>query len=235
MKRFLGIVLFVMMVPCLCFAETSEWKDRQFCFGDIKTIVYGLPSSEPNVQDQFARQKVADYFQSAFGEKKSALRFISLQEVTEMIGRDVGVDMVAIGKIDFQRYKKLFIENAPKFCDAIMTANVMAMGYGKIRRDASVSAWTSTQTNNYTINGSLYSVTEPVTNFSIDPAHDVTIVNGGLSITLISLNTGKTIWGYTDVRDRTNKKLSSTNPDEMMRRIVASSVDRMMNLFKKQE
>lgn len=235
MKRIMFFLLMVLIVPSVCLAESSEWKDQQFNFSTIKTILYGPPTAESDVQDRFARQKAADYLQAAFNEKESTIRFIRLQNVIEMIGRDNGVDMEIVRKSDFVRYKKLFIENASKYCDAIMTANVLVMGYGKIRREASVSAWTATQTNNYMINGGLYSITGPTTQFRIDPAHDVTIVNGGIFMSLISTNTGNTIWGITDVRDRTNKKLNSTNPDEMLKRIINTSVDKMLNVIIKKE
>ena len=232
MKRIIFITALIFALPITCFAETSEWKDSRFNFKTVKNIAFGGPSVSSEVRDQFALQKSTDYFLSAFGvaEKKSGIRIVSLDSVIDAIGRDQGVNMVDLRKTDFNQFKKIFVANVSKYCDAILTAHVISMGYGTVRREASINSWTSYQTDTYTVNGSIYNVSGPSTNFRFIPAHDVTIVSGGLYTSLISTQTGSLVWGITDVRDRTNKKLSSTNPDSMMKRIINDSVEKISKM-----
>ena len=234
MKRIVFALAILLAVSGTCFAETSEWKDSRFNFKSIKNIAFGGPSVSNDVKDQFAMQKSIDYFLSAFdaAEKKSGVRIVSLDSVIDAIGKDQGVNLFDLRKSDFNQFKKIFVANVSKYCDAILTAHVISMGYGTVRREASVDSWTSYQTDTYTVNGSIYNVSGPSTNYRFIPSHDVTIVSGGLYTSLISMQTGTMIWGVTDVRDRTNKVLSKTTPSEMLRRIINSNVDKMLEAMK---
>ena len=233
MKKTVLFLIVFLLTSAVCAAETSEWKDRQYNFSGVKTIVFAAPQVANDVQDQFARQKVFDYLRDAVLNK--SIKFITLDEVMTKIGKDNGVDVVALRTKDPRAYQKLFIDNIANYCDALLSISVTSMGHGKIRREASVSTWTTTGTDTYTINGSMYNVTGPTRSWGIIPAHDVTIVHGGVSMSLLSPITGNVIWGMTDVRDRTNKKLSRTTPDGMMKRIVLDGVEKIMKLASSEE
>ena len=232
MPKKIIVVLFGLVLICsACFAETSEWKDPNFDFKAIKTVLVLNPVVARGVQDNFAAQKATTMLHAAIKEnqKKTSISFVPLQTIINVIGVEIGVDLNALRKSDTKKYAELMALHGPKHYDAMLASEVVSLGYGKFRREGSFSSFTTSQTDTYYVNGSMYDVEGPRTNFKFRPPHDVTVVNGGITLSLISAQSGNLIWGITDIRDRTNKKLSSTSPDGMLERIINASIDKLMD------
>lgn len=215
-------------------ARDSEWKDKKFDCTKLRTILVFEPVMTPTVQDTFAPQKVADAVEEKLIMNNPKLKFITFAQLLDTIKSEAGVDPIALQTTDKAKFNELLSANIPKYCDAILGTEILAMGYSTTYVEGYSFPVTTNQTSyfNGSVNGSTLSgtVSSPNTQYYHVPGRNYEVVNVGVRVTLYNPLMAQPIWAYSDVRDRVNKPLNRTTTERMLQRIIGRIAEKINSL-----
>lgn len=232
-------LLFLAMPNCQADERKDEWKNPDFNFGSIRTVLLNT-SKEPNVQlDQFDVRKLENIYSEVFlqNEKrwnKSNLRFITLNQLKDRISKATGENMRQLEIEDKVRYQAQMDSFTPIIVDAILNIKVTAFGYDK--RFVPESSYTRTEQIEKEIDTEYQDskgnwvrgkkkIKEPVLKLIVTPAHYDTYGNAGMDCTLVDIKTNEAIWMLRDVREASGKE-----PIAMTERIVNRAADCILKI-----
>ena len=235
MRKILFGIILCLLVSNVCNAAASEWSDKKTDFKKVKTILITEPTAKDNVQDAFAVQKVTDFLQECIKEKQSTtkkIKFITIDDLVAKLNVDAGENIIDLKKRDPEKFRLTLTVSIPTHVDAILYTDVITMGYGKGYSAGYQIPYTTHQTSyvHGNINGTPISgnVTSPQTNYISIPGGRTEIVNGGVGMYISDSLEGKTIWGVVDIRDRENAPANKTTPDAMIKRIINSGLQKLI-------
>jgi hypothetical protein len=218
--------------------KKEEWADETYDFKQLKTILVLYSISDEVKLENPQKQKLLDKLNEVFftGESKKKLKFISLQQVEEAIGKTVNTNMAEIKASDAMKYEELLNKNLPGIVNATVKLQITAQGYTTVHipeRTEWVTEHHYTYITRWHHNpyGYPYSTTEvidtPTTVMKIIPAHDIMVGHAGVEFELLASRAPQTVWRLTDVREAGGKE-----PVDMTGRIFKRAMDRLTALAK---
>lgn len=241
MKQVLLSFLMLVVMQSACFAATHEWTSPKANLKIIKTILVVDPEVEPGkVQDPFAIQKVQEYIEEIVQknqfDKTARIRLIRPEEFAKKLNYLAGTDVFELGKTDQKQAGMLMAEHVPNIIDAILYTKIIEMGYGKGTSSGFTMPIQGTKTSYVSgnVNGQNVSgyIQTPKTDYINVPGGPVDIVHGGVFSQMVDIKTFSPIWGRVDIRDRENAPLNKTTPDAMVKRIIASNIENLLEKIK---
>lgn len=229
------------MMQSVCFGAASEWTKPKANLKQIRTILIADPEIEQGkVQDPFAAQKALDFIEEIVQknqlDKTASVRFIRPVEFAKKLNYLAGTDVFELGKTDKKQASLLMAEHVPSIIDAILYTKIIEMGYGKGTSSGFTMPIQGTQTSyvSGSVNGQHVSgyVNTPKTDYIHVPGGSIDIVHGGVFSHIVDIKNFSPIWGRVDTRDRENAPLNKTTPDAMVKRIIASNIEILLEKIK---
>lgn len=232
-------LLFLSISNCQAEERKDEWKNPNFNFRSIKTILV-ITSTDPKTQfDEFGIRKLEGFYSNVFfqNEKrwvKSNFQFITLNQLKDRISKATGENMRQLEIGNQVQYKSEIDRFTPIIADAILNIKVTSFGYDQ--RFVPESSYTYTEqvetemdfdfqdSQGKWVHGKK-KITIPVERTRITPAHYNTYANAGMNYTLIDTKTNEPIWMLLDIREAYGK-----DPIDMTERIINRSADCLLEI-----
>lgn len=232
-------VLFLSMANCQAEERKDEWKNPDFNFQRIKTVLINT-STDPKAQfDQFDIRKLETFYSNVFFQdkkrwEKSSFQFITLNQLKDRISQATGENMRQLEVEDQVRYKSQLDSFTPIIADAILNIKVTSFGYEQ--RFVAESSYTYTEQVEKEIEVDFQNskgqwihrkkkITEPIERTVTTPAHYDTYANAGMDYTLIDTKTNEPIWMLRDIREACGKE-----PIDMTERIINRAADCLLKI-----
>lgn len=217
-----GIVLgfLLLLVSSVVYAEGSTWRNKQFNFSSVKTIMFFEPIVD-NVQDPFALQKVNDLLKN----QKLTLKLVSMREIVQKIGQEYNIDMDTLYTQDNKKFMSLIVEEVPKYVDVVLAVKVQQLGWSTEQDTPGVVPIT-TWSNIYFSNGRTAQASStqyvPMGGGTTDYAHAT------LVMALFETKTQQLIWGYSDHKSGYKNFFNmDCSPDKYLKRILEEGIEKM--------
>lgn len=236
---FFACLLFLSMSNCQAEERKEEWKNPDFNFSNVKTIVVNTSVDPAAELDKFNIRKMDTYCLNAFSQdgkewSQRDVKFISRNQLIDRISEVTGEDMRQLEVEDQVHYKSQMDSFTPLIADAILEIKVTSFGYDE--RFVPKSSYTYTEKVETEIEVShrdsrgrwikeKKKIKQPVKRRRIIPAHYDTYGNVGMDYTLIDTKTNEAIWMLLDVREALGK-----DPIDMAERIINRTADRLSKL-----
>ena len=236
------LLIFLCSISATAFAEErkDEWKDRNYSFDKMKIILWD-PLFAVNNLDGIRQRIIADKLDSQIlrddSKKLAAAGFIliSRPDLCQRIEKVTGENMAELAKSDAKRYNELLQQYTAIYCTNILQAKVTA--YGETQRYVPERIETYETQKEVTVrktinnNGKWVEVNEtvtvPVTESRVVPAHYISVGHAGMEYTLLDVQTNQPVWQMVDIREAPSK-----GPDGMLERIINRGVDMLAKLKK---
>jgi len=243
------LLFFIVLLGCLVsssFASAEdkkdEWVDNTYNFKQLKTVMVQYSFSDDLKLDESQKQKLVDKINAIFinPKHKSKLKFMSLNQVEDTIGKVAGADINELKVNDSAKHNDVMSNNLPNIVDAMIELKITAQGYTTEHVPLS-SQWITQHHYTYITqwhpgyNGiggytTTQTIDTPTSFLMIIPAHDVQVGHAGAEFELLANNNPNASWRLTDVREAGGKE-----PIEMTERIFNRAIDRLVSLVKGQE
>ena len=236
---FFACLLFLTMSNCQATERKDEWKNPDFNFRNIKTILV-ITSTDPEVRlDEFDIRKLEGFYSKVFFQDKrrwenSSFQFITLNQLKDRISNATGENMRQLEVEDQVRYKSEIDRFTPIIADAILKIKVTSFGYDKRFVPESSSTYTEQveteidvdfQDSNGKWRHTKKKITRPVERTIITPAHYDTYGNAGMDYTLVDTKTNESIWMLRDIREASGK-----DPIDMTERIMNRAAECLLKI-----
>lgn len=239
--RFLVVasLLLLSVVSCQATEKKDEWKDPNFNFLNIKTVVV-TTAVDPKVElDEFSIRKLENLYSNGLfkNEKrreKGIFLFITQNQLKDRISKATGENMEQLEREDPLRYKAEMDNFTPIIADAILRIKVTSFGYDQRFVEESYYTYTEQVETEIDIDyqdskgkwvHGKKTIKKPVERTVITPAHYDTYGNAGMDYILVDSKNKQSIWMLRDIREARGKE-----PIDMTERIINRAADLLFNL-----
>ena len=234
----LAFLLFFSISVCQAEERKDEWKQPDFNFRSIRTILVN-PSIDPRIKlDEFSIRRLETFYEQEFFQDErwvqTNFRFITSNQLKEQISKITGANMQQLEMEDQARYKSEMDNFTPSIVDAILHIKVTAFGYDQRFVPKSIRTYTEQVEKEVVVDvrdsrgkwvKKRVKVKEPVRRTVITPAHYDTYGNAGLTYMLADAETNETVWMLLDIREAKSK-----DPMAMTGRIITRAAEHLSKL-----
>ena len=234
----LAFLLFFSISVCQAEERKDEWKQPDFNFRSIRTILVN-PSIDPRIKlDEFSIRRLETFYEQEFFQDErwvqTNFRFITSNQLKEQISKITGANMQQLEMEDQARYKSEMDNFTPSIVDAILHIKVTAFGYDQRFVPKSIRTYTEQVEKVVVVDvrdsrgkwvKKRVKVKEPVRRTVITPAHYDTYGNAGLTYMLADAKTNETVWMLLDIREAKSK-----DPMAMTGRIITRAAEHLSKL-----
>ena len=235
---FLFFLLLFSTITVQAEERKDEWKNTEFDFNNIKTILISTSINPECEIDEFSTRKLDSFYVQEFFQegkwRKSKFRFINLTQLEEQASKITGIDMNKL-EVESPVVYKLEMEKViPDIADAILNIEVIAFGYDKIFVPESSHIYTEQieteveaeiQDSNGKWVKKKMKIKQPVERITTTPAHYNNYGNAGVTYTLVATKNNEKIWMLLDVREALAKE-----PIDMLERIIIRATKQVAKL-----
>ncbi len=236
------------LFACLFFFATSscqaeerkdEWKNPNFNFRSIRTILVNT-SHEPQAKlDEFNVRKVEALYSNVFFQNgsrggKNNFLFITPNQLKDRVSKALGEDIRKIEVEDPVRYKEEMERFTSIIVDAVLNIKVTAFGYDQRFVEESVYTYTEQVETEVDMDWQNSAgqwvhgkrkIRQPVERTRVTPAHYDTYGNAGMDYILLDVKSKESIWMLRDVREAHDK-----DPISMTERIMNRALDNLLKI-----
>lgn len=234
----LAFLLFFSLSICQAEERKDEWKKPDCNFRSIRTILINT-SIDPQIEiDEFSTRRLDTFYaQEFFHDQRwvaTNFRFITSNQLKELISNITGANMQQLEKEDYARYKSEMDSFTPRIVDAVLHSKVIALGYDQRFVPESIRTYKEQDEKEVEINvrdsrgkwvKKKVKVKQPVRRTIITPAHYDTYANAGLTYMLVDAKTNETVWMLLDSREARGK-----DPMAMAGRIITRAAEHLSKL-----
>ena len=234
----LAFLLFFSMSICQAEERKDEWKQPDFNFRSIRTILVNTSIDSQTKLDEFSTRRLETFYAQEFFQDErwvqTTFRFITSNQLKEQISKITGANMQQLEIEDQARYKSEMDSFTPSIVDAILHIKVTAFGYDQRFVPKSIRTYTEQVEKEVVVDvrdsrgkwvKKRVKVKEPVQRTVITPAHYDTYGNAGLTYMLVDAKTNETVWMLLDIREARGK-----DPMAMTGRIITRAAEHLSKL-----
>ena len=224
MKRIFCMILILMSLPSIVFADQQEWFDKNYDFPKIKRIVVNFTISE-QLKNGVIEHEATEIFQNHFSNKlvpkfsKQNIKIIMFEDVLQEIKNHHKIDIFSMYETDAEKARAFIADYIPNNFDTVLSITLQQYNMGTQYVDGYSYSVPTTQT--------YYNGTNIVTVTGSQQHY----VSGGnrptayalVKYELIDIPTTKNIWTRIDNRSRVNKDaLEHSKPKDLYQRSLKS-------------
>jgi hypothetical protein len=222
-KQLVILVILLLTITSTVNAQDTEWKDKQYNFNTVKTILLLEPSVGEKVEDPFAKQKITEYIEKRLPKN---IKFIKLNDAIQdaINNKILTEDDTKDGKV----FLSLFLPYAAGRYDAMLTIRLHAMYYSdKFQQGFSYNYTTYNATHVTGSNGYVATIQTPQQNNVNVPGGYRSFANTAMEFVLTDMKTNKMIWGYTASESDMEAVLFGATTDGLAQSIIKKAFRKM--------
>lgn len=231
-KSFLVVTVLLLLLnfSSVVLASPDIRFEQDYDFRKIKKLLVLEPVfSAENMEEGLKKELKEVFFQNA---KLKKVKILNYDDVLLSIQIDTGIDFIELKKEQPEEAKRLFLEHASKYVDAILYTDVPQYKEGT----RFVEATTRTETyyekrGSYDSKGKWVVRDYPVRRTYHVPAHDQITLTTKMEIVLFDLKKEKEVLWYSDYRYREPGMFASKTPINMYERTLRNFWSQMKKQF----
>lgn len=239
MRKVALIVFFILMiVTTTCFAQSEEWKDPNYKFSTVKTILIQPKMSALNITQEDSEKYYEMINSSIFKEKNKRVKLITIKELEELISKTANVNLMEIKVKDIAKYNVVIEEYAPEIVDASLEVNINKLESWQVEVPAATihrtiyrTEYVQEQHMEYKTNRIYYTtraVQVPVETSDFVPAHTETVSSVAMEVCLYSIKDKNKIWTLSDSRRDPNR-----DSIDVAKKVLNNSMKKLYKILKK--
>ena len=224
MKKIFCILLILISLPSVVFADKQEWFDKNYDFSKVKRIIVNFTIPE-QLKNGVIEHEATEIFQKHFSSKlapklsKQNIKIIMFEDALQEIKETQKVDIFAMYETDAEKARAFIADYIPSNFDTVLSITLQQYNMGTQYVDGYSYSVPTTQT--------YYNGTNIVTVTGSQQHY----VSGGnrptayalVKYELIDIPTTKNVWTRIDDRSRVNKDaLEHSKPKDLYQRSLKS-------------
>lgn len=223
----------IVLMPSVSFGAEAkdEWVNKGFNLKQIKSVIvqYNVQGDVKLSEDD--NSKIDTLVKKIFKEtnnKREKLKYLSMQQVEEAIGKTVELNLLELKENDNEQYETVMQNHLAEFADATLQVNIIEHGYTTVHVPQNQIAYPEVQQVPYT-NGQGQLYYNPVVNikYITVPEHDEQIAHAGVHFTFRTTKDKQDVWRFQDIREASDK-----DPMGMTERIFNNAKSKLKKLIK---
>lgn len=224
MKRILSLLLILISLPSIVFADKQEWFDKNYDFSKVKRIIVNFTIPE-KLKNGVVEHEATDIFQNHFTKKLAPklvnqnIKIIMFEDVFQEIKETQKVDLLSMYESAPDKARSFIAEYIPNNFDIVLNITLQHYSMGTQYVDGYTYSVPTTQTyyngNNFvTVSGSQQHY---VSGGNRPTAYAV------VKYELIDIPTNRNVWTRIDDRARVNKDaFENSKPKDLYQRSLKS-------------
>lgn len=230
MRKIFIVCCMMLFFSSVANAEITSWKDAEYDFSKIKTVVVYPLSLSPDIQFPFAEQKSHDLIKPKI--RNLHTKYMNMLDAVNRMASDLNMDLLGIWKSDPAKFSDIYHANIGKYADAILVIRINQFGWLKSYVPASSYSYTTYQTSYFNAINSRGVMTtgsyqSPVENQVSTPGGYQDFPVASATFFVFDTKTENLIYGYTDVTTRKFNLWKYYNPDENMEAVIEGAFDKL--------